>query len=329
MNPRVAAEPGEVAAAAQHEAAVRIDRAVAIIERQRLAKLRQVGRAGQVLDVEAGRRGDVVDVPIDQRVGPGLAQVLVEIVAGAQRQAGSPLAVFRDHLIVVVGMEDVETGDDVAIEEIRIGHRQIDRAFPLREDPVDAGVDARADHVLLVQAEIEQRADVGGVAAADVQFAGRLLVDVGRDHRFVRRRAGRGVHCHGVEVAEILQALAGAADQRGVERIAFGHAEFAADHLVLGAGVADDVDAFDIDARPLAHVEHQIDGVLGLVARDARLDLDEREARGSARRRSSPARCARRRRRHTSRRGRYRAAAAAWRCPACAASNSPSTLPTR
>ena len=65
-----------------------------------------------------------------------------------------------------------------------------------------------------------------------------------------------------VEVVEVLQPLPRAAYCLGVECVALRQAEFAADHLVLGAGVADDVDPLDIDARPLADIEGQIDGVL-------------------------------------------------------------------
>ena len=60
-----------------------------------------------------------------------------------------------------------------------------------------------------------------------------------------------------LEIAEVVQPLAGLADRLGAERIAFGQAELAADHLVLGARVADDVDPLDIDPRPLADVEGQ------------------------------------------------------------------------
>ena len=72
--------------------------------------------------------------------------------------------------------------------------------------------------------------------------------------------------------------MRGPADRFGAERVAFGQAELAPDDLVLGAGVADDVDAFDVDARPLADIEGQVDDVLDRIAGDARLDVHERIA---------------------------------------------------
>ena len=81
-----------------------------------------------------------------------------------------------------------------------------------------------------------------------------------------------------VEVVEVLQPLPRTAHRLGVERVALGQAELAADHLVLGARVADDIDPLDIDARALADIEREIDNVLLAVAVDPRLHLDERIA---------------------------------------------------
>ncbi len=86
---------------------------------------------------------------------------------------------------------------------------------------------------------------------------------------------GEGVICHAAEIAEILQALPRPPDRGRVEGVALGQPELAPDDLVLRPGVALDVDALDVHARPLAHVEHEIDRVLLLVARDAGLDLDK------------------------------------------------------
>ena len=49
---RVAAEAGEIGAEADHEAGMRIDPAVAVVERQRLAELRQQRVPGLVVHVE-------------------------------------------------------------------------------------------------------------------------------------------------------------------------------------------------------------------------------------------------------------------------------------
>ena len=81
------------------------------------------------------------------------------------------------------------------------------------------------------------------------------------------RRARRRGDVDTVEVVQVLQPLSRPAHRLGIEGIAFGEAELAADHLVLGARVADDVDPLDIDARPFADIERQVDGVLVAVAR--------------------------------------------------------------
>ena len=80
---------------------------------------------------------------------------------------------------------------------------------------------------------------------------------------------------HAVEVAKVLQPLTGPAYRGGVERIALGEPELTADHLVLGAGVALDFEALDIHARALGDVEHQVHGLLRLVAGNARPDVHE------------------------------------------------------
>ena len=68
-----------------------------------------------------------------------------------------------------------------------------------------------------------------------------------------------------VEEAEVLDALARAAQQRGVEGIALVDPELAADHLVERAQIADDVDALDIDPRALVDHVVEVDRALGVV----------------------------------------------------------------
>ena len=45
--------------------------------------------------------------------------MLVELVAEPHHEAGAPFAVLRDILVVVLNVEQVESGDDVAVEEVR------------------------------------------------------------------------------------------------------------------------------------------------------------------------------------------------------------------
>ena len=88
-------------------------------------------------------------------------------------------------------------------------------------------------------------------------------------HHAVRSAAGLGVDLDRLEVAERAQAAARGLDQQPVEGVALGESEFAANHVVLGAEVADDVDALDIDARPLVDHEGDVDAAVDLVAVEA------------------------------------------------------------
>src|SRR3546814_10055133 len=56
-------------------------------------------------------------------------------------------------------------------------------------------------------------------------------------------------------IAERLDTVARTLDLEAVERIPFGKAELAPDHLVLGARVAVDVHPLHIDARRFGHLE--------------------------------------------------------------------------
>ena len=83
------------------------------------------------------------------------------------------------------------------------------------------------------------------------------------------------LHRDALEEAQRLHALAPALDHEGVDGIALGDAELAADDEVLGLLVADDVDALDVDARALLDVEGDGDGAAGGVALGHGLDLGE------------------------------------------------------
>ena len=64
-------------------------------------------------------------------------------------------------------------------------------------------------------------------------------------------------------------------DQEAVKGVALGQAELAADDVILGTEIADDVDALDIDARAFVDDEDDIHDVVRLVAIEAGLDLAE------------------------------------------------------
>ena len=67
-----------------------------------------------------------------------------------------------------------------------------------------------------------------------------------------------------LEEAEVLDALARAPQQGGVEGVAFGEPELAPDDLVEGAHIADDVDPLDVDPRALVDDVGQVDDVIRL-----------------------------------------------------------------
>src|SRR5207237_9627599 len=67
----------------------------------------------------------------------------------------------------------------------------------------------------------------------------------------------------------------GAIDQRAVIDVAFGKIEFAANHIVAGAGVAADIDALNIGSRTFIHGEGDRNGVLLEIAVTTRADHRE------------------------------------------------------
>ncbi len=71
----------------------------------------------------------------------------------------------------------------------------------------------------------------------------------------------------------------GTIDQDAVVGIAFRYMQLAADHVIEGTEVADDVDALDIDAWPFLDIEDQIESFLGRIAGDLRIDAGKGIAR--------------------------------------------------
>ena len=60
-----------------------------------------------------------------------------------------------------------------------------------------------------------------------------------------------------------------------VECVSLDQLKFAADHLVEGANVADDLDPLDVNLRALLDIEGNVDGMLFPVPGDVRLDFDK------------------------------------------------------
>ena len=209
------------------------------------------------------------------RVAQRLAQRLVELIAGAQRAAIGGLDITGELRVIALQGEDIEAGGELAIEEVRLGEAQIDLARAKGDRRIEAQILALAEQVALMDADIGERTVRGRIADADLELAGRLLLDIGMDDRLVGRAAGRIGDIDLLEEAEIVDALLGAVELRRVERIAFDQAELAADDAVLRAEVAGDVDALDINLRTFLHVIGDVDRMGVGVALDRRIDLHE------------------------------------------------------
>ena len=82
-----------------------------------------------------------------------------------------------------------------------------------------------------------------------------------------------------LEEAEIVEALLGKPELRGVERVALRQAKLAPDNAIQSAHVPVEVDALDIDPRPFLDLEGDVNGARIGMAGDAR-EADARLAVG-------------------------------------------------
>ncbi len=89
------------------------------------------------------------------------------------------------------------------------------------------------------------------------------------------------VHC--LKEAEALQLGLGAIHQDAVIGVPFGQAQLLTDDGIKGLGVADDVDALDVDPGSFLDFKDHVDGVVGPVGGVARADVDEGETRRAGR----------------------------------------------
>ena len=112
---------------------------------------------------------------------------------------------------------------------------------------------------------------VDEIAGREREFAGRLLFHRDGDDGAVGLRAvGVSSTVDVLEEAQRADAAARAVEQHAVEGVAFADAHLAADDAVERAGVADDVDALDEDARALVHFERDVDDAVFAIALDVR-----------------------------------------------------------
>ena len=148
-------------------------------------------------------------------------------------------------------VEQVEARGEVAIEEIGFGEAEIDLGALKASGEAKPDILAFAHQVALGDADVADDAFARGVTGTEGQLAGRLLYHLDHDDDPVGRAAGLGLDLDGLEKAERAQSLARRLDQQAVKGVAFGQAKLAPDDVVLGAEIADDVDALDIDPRAL------------------------------------------------------------------------------
>ncbi len=132
-----------------------------------------------------------------------------------------------------------------------------------------------AQQVALAHADFRDQPIDGRIAAGNGKIAGQLLLDIDVDDDAVGRRAGLLGDFHGLEIVQILEPPLGAVEQHFVERVAFGDIELAPDDVIAGAGVAADVDPFDIGARPLVDHIGEVYQPRLVVAVGARMHLRE------------------------------------------------------
>ena len=108
---------------------------------------------------------------------------------------------------------------------------------------------AIAEQVALGDRHVADHAFTRRVAGTERKLARRLFCHLHVENDAVRRRTRASLDFDVLENAQPLQALLGAIDEHAVEGITFRKAEFAADHVILRAIVADDVDALDVNSR--------------------------------------------------------------------------------
>ena len=148
-------------------------------------------------------------------------------------------------------MINVEACRQIAVEEARLGERQIDLETLKRARQLQAQELAVAEQVALGDRDIADDAFRRRVTGTERQLARRLFLNFDVEHDAILRRSRTALDFDALKDAEAGQPLLGAIDHQRVEGVSFRQAEFAADHVVLGALVADDIDALDIDARTL------------------------------------------------------------------------------
>src|SRR5882757_9623041 len=244
---------------AQQQALRRINARIAGIPGDRLGNFRDHRRAGVQLDDLRGKGLHVVDLGLAQGVADGLPRVLGVGPAGTQREAQAAVAVGGDRLAVVRRTEEVEARRHGTVHEVGLGEAEVDQGAQGAERQAEAKLLAFAQEVAFLDRDVAQDARCRRIAGTEGDVAGALLDHLNLEVGLVGRRPRGCRNIDLLEEAEGAQALLAAAHLGGAESVTLGEAEFPSDHLVESTRVARDVDAFDINARPLLDVEGHVD----------------------------------------------------------------------
>ena len=132
---------------------------------------------------------------------------------------------------------------------MRLGEAEIDLSALKTSGEAKPDILAFAHQIALGDADVADDAFARGVARAEGQLAGGLLLNL--DDQTTRSGAlpGSVSMSTRLEEAERAQAPPRRLDEQPIVGVALGETELAANHVVMGAEIADDVDALDIDVR--------------------------------------------------------------------------------
>ena len=120
---------------------------------------------------------------------------------------------------------------------------------------------ALAEEVLLFHGTAEEHAVGGGVAGAEADGAGVLVLHLDLDVDFAGVVGGHGLDVDLLEVFELVQALVGAAQLGAREHVAVGQLDLAADDVVAGLVVALDGHPAHVDLAALGDHVGDVDGL--------------------------------------------------------------------
>src|SRR4029077_15461139 len=203
---------------------------------------------------QVGRQSDPLLI---ERIAQLQTDVFTQLKAQSRPEAdrlGLVRHIARGVLLLV---EQVEPGRHAIAEKIRIDERKLGAARILAVLYRDLSEQTAPAQIALGAADLPDESVRGGVAARDREFTRRLLLHIDIENDAIRRRARLGRYLDALEVGEILQSSLGAIDERTIVGIALGEVEFTPNHIVARAGVAANVDPFDVGALPLVDREGQ------------------------------------------------------------------------